>query len=144
MLAVLGERRRHRHSERLLFDLDIDTEFAQYRMQLGVEVGDRDAVGKVERASATVVRANDQRVGDEVEVDLEGRVVVMQPPGRKAADVDIERSVPPVITRRRGREADLADDLAVEMQRVLRRAPVGEVQLRQRHRASASRRVAVS
>jgi hypothetical protein len=58
---------------------------------------------------------------------------VMQPPRREAAHVDVEGDVPPVIARRDGGQPDLADDLAVQVQRVLRRAPVGQVQLGQRH-----------
>jgi hypothetical protein len=38
----------------------------------------------------------------EVEVDLEGRVVVMQPPGREPAHVDVKRRIPPVVARRCG------------------------------------------
>ena len=80
VLAVLRERRRHRHSERLLPDLDVDSELAQRRVEPGVEVGDRHTVGELERPAATVAGAHDQRVVDEVEVDLERRPVVMQPP----------------------------------------------------------------
>ena len=128
----------------MLLDLDVDSELAQRLVEPVVEVGDRDAVGELEGADATVVRAHDERVVDEVEVDLERRGVVVQPPRREPADVDVERGVPPVVPRRRGRETDLPHDLAVEVQRVLGRAPVGEVEFGQRHRASASINAAVS
>src|SRR2546430_1039071 len=58
---------------------------------------------------------------------------MMQPPCRQAAGVDVQPDVPPVVARRCRRQPDLPDDLAIEMQRVLGRAPVGHVQLRQRH-----------
>jgi hypothetical protein len=83
-------------------------------------------------------------VVDEVEVDLEGRVSFVQPSGGEAAHVDVEGNVPPLVARRRGREADLAHDLAVEVQRVLRRPPVDEVELGERHRGSASMNAAGS
>ena len=94
-------------------------------MELGVEVCDREAVDEVERPGATVAGANAQCVVDEVEVDLKCLLVVVQPPGREAAQVDVQRGVPPVVARRRRCEPDLADDLAEEMQCVLGRAPVG-------------------
>jgi hypothetical protein len=144
VLAVLGERRCHWHSERSLLDFDVDAELPQRLMQAAIEIGDRDAICELKRAASAVVGAHDQRVVDEVEVDLKCRVVVMQPPGREAAHVDVEWGVPPLVARRRGREADLAHDLAVEVQRVLGRTPVGEVEFRQRHRASASSNVSVS
>src|SRR5438045_5920900 len=78
VLAVLGERRLHRHAERLLVDRDIDSELAQRRMQARVEVGDRETVDEVERPHTAVMGANEQRVVDEVEVDLKGRGLVMQ------------------------------------------------------------------
>ncbi len=141
MLAILGERRRHRHAERLLLDPNVDSELAQHLVKAGVEVGDRDTVGEVERPAAAVVGAYEQCMVEEVEVDLKGGVFVMQPPGREAAHVDVERRVPPVVARRRGCNAYLADDLAVQVQRVLGRTPVGQVELRQRHRATARRKV---
>src|SRR5439155_12761581 len=93
VLAVLGEGRRHRNPEWVLVDLDVDSELAQRFVETGVEGGDRDAVGEAERPSAAVVRANEQRVVDEGEIDVEGRAFVLQPRGREAAHVDIERDV---------------------------------------------------
>jgi len=60
--------------------------------------------------------------------------VMVEAPGCESADVDVQRSVPPVVARCRRRQPDLAEDLAVQVQRVLCRAPVGQVQLRQCHR----------
>ncbi len=134
VLAIVRERSRDWQSERLLLDLDVDAELVEDLMKARIEVGDGDAVGQVERAGAAVVGANEQRVVDEVEVDLECRVLVVEPPRRQAAHVDVERCVPPVVPRCCGRESDLADDLAVQMERVLSRAPVGQMQFRQRHR----------
>ena len=102
-------------------------------MDAGIEVRDGQSAAELERPGATVGRPDDHGVIDEVDRDLERRAVVMQPPRRETSHVDVQRDVPPVVARRRGRQPDLADDLAVEMQRVLRCAPVGQMQLRQRH-----------
>jgi site-specific DNA recombinase len=58
---------------------------------------------------------------DKVDHDLERRVLVMQAPRRQTADVDVQRDVPPVVAWRRGRQLDLAEDLAVQMQGVFTR-----------------------
>jgi hypothetical protein len=130
VLHVLGKRRRHRDAEGLLLDLDVDVQLPEQRVETGVEVGHGQAVAELERPRATVGRADDHGVADEVERDLERRVVVVQPPRGEAAHVDVQRDVPPVVAWRGARQSDLADDLAVEVQRVPRRAPVGQVQLR--------------
>ena len=82
------------------------------------------------RPSAVCTR---QGVVEEVKPDLEGRPAMMQAPCRKSADVDVEGCVPPVVLRRRRGKPDLADDLRVQVQRVLRRAPLSQVQLGERH-----------
>ncbi len=133
VLEILGKRRRHGDAERLLGDLDVDVELAEQRVEAGVELRDGQSATQLERPGATVSRPDDHRVIDEVDRDLERGVVVMQPPRREPSHVDVQRDVPPVVARRRRGQPDLADDLAVEMQRVPRRAPVGQMQLRQRH-----------
>src|SRR4029453_5379511 len=70
VLAVLRERRSDGEPERLLPDRDVDSELAQRLMEARVEVGHRNTVGELERPDATVMGANEQRVVDEVEVDL--------------------------------------------------------------------------
>ena len=127
VLHVLREGRVDRKSERLLPDLDVDAEPPEGGMQEGVEVG--DARAELEAARATVGGADDERVVDEVERDVIGRLLLMETARGQAAHVDVERDVPPVVARRSRGEPDLADDLAVEVERVLRRAPVGEVEL---------------
>jgi hypothetical protein len=47
VLVILRERGRHRHPERVLLDLDVDTELAQHLMESGVKIGDRDTVGQI-------------------------------------------------------------------------------------------------
>jgi hypothetical protein len=111
----------------------------------GVEVRDRHSAAELEGRRAAVAGLDDKRVIDEVERDLEGRIAVMQPSRREAADVDVERDVPPVVARRRGRQPDLAEYLAVQMQRVFRCAPIAQMELGQCcHRASASINAAAS
>ena len=75
---------------------------------------------------------------EKVDPDLEGRAATVETPGREPADVDVQRRVPPVVAGRRGGEPDLADDLHAQVQRVLGRAPVGQVQLGKRHAASTT------
>jgi hypothetical protein len=65
----------------MLLDLDVDAELAERLMKAGVKVRDPDTVRTFERAAAAVVRPDEQRVVDEVEVDLEGCAVVTQTPG---------------------------------------------------------------
>ena len=55
---------------------------------------------------------------------------------RQPAHIDEEGRVPPVVTWRRRGHPHLADDLRPQMQRVLRRLPLGERQWREGHRAS--------
>ncbi len=134
VLHVLGKRRRHRDTERLLLDLDVDAELGKQGVEAGVEVGDGHPVAELERLVAPVTGLHTQGVIEEVEPDLEGRPAMMEAPRREPANVDVQGDVPPVIARCRRGEPDLAEDLGVQVQGVLRRAPVGEVQLRERHR----------
>ena len=66
----------------------------------------------------------------EVEVDLKRSVAVRDRRGRQAARRDVQRHLPPVIQRRREREADLADDLGPQVQRRDRGLPVTPRELR--------------
>ena len=50
-------------------------------MDAAIEVRDRDSAGERERPRATICRANDQGVIDEVDRDFEGRLAVMQAGG---------------------------------------------------------------
>ena len=133
VLGVLRERCLHRDAEGLFEDLDVDSEVAEQAMNLCVEGRDRNAAGQRERLRVAVSASDDERVVEEVDRELESRALVVEPPRRQPADVDVERDVPPVITRRRRREPHLAKDLAVQVERVLGRAPVGEVELREIH-----------
>jgi hypothetical protein len=137
VLAILRERRPHRHAERLLADRHVHAECAQRPVQLGVERGDAEPVLEREALLAAVGRADPQRVPDHVEVDLERRAGAAHPSRGQAAHVDVQRDVPPVVARRGRRQAHFADDLAAEVQRVLRRAPVAERERRQAGRAHA-------
>ena len=98
--TILRERRRHRHAERLLLDLHVDPELAEQRVEAGIELRDGQSVAELERLRATVGRSHGHGVIDEVEGDLERRVVVMQPSRLQPAHVDVERDVPPVVARR--------------------------------------------
>jgi hypothetical protein len=121
----------NRQAERMFFDLDVDLELAQRLMEKSVELRHRNTAVKGERPPTTVVCAHDECIVDKVEADLERRAVAMQSPGGQAAHVDVQRHVPPVIARGRCCQTDLADDLAVQVQRVLGWAPVSKVQLGQ-------------
>ena len=82
-------------------------------------------VNELERLHVAAVGGDNQAVIDEVEVDLEGDVVLaVHAPRRQATYVDIERNVPPVVSWRCRRHAHLADDLGPEVQGVLRFSPI--------------------
>jgi hypothetical protein len=134
VLDVLGERRLHRQAERQLDDVDVDAELREQPVEAGVKVGDRHSAGEVEAPLATIGGADDEGVVNEVEGDVERRLPMVQAPRRQPTDIDVERDVPPVVAGRGGRQPDLADDLAVEMQRVLGRAPIAQLQLRKQGR----------
>src|SRR5919106_1720661 len=103
-----------------------------------MEVGHRQSVPELKRSRATVGGLDDQGVIDEVDRDLERCAAMMQTPCREPANIDVQRDVPPMVARRGGREPDLSEDLAVEMERVFRPAPVAQVQLGQRHGVPSS------
>src|ERR687898_2486182 len=65
---------------------------------------------------------------DEVEVDGEDRVAVdlAHGPGSDTPAGEVEGHVPPVVAPHAGGQADLADDLAEPMQRLLGVAPFGQ------------------
>src|SRR5258705_436887 len=64
----------------------------------------------------------------EVELDLEAAALVRDEPCGESARGDAVGHVPPVVARRRERKPDLADDLGVEVQRLLRGPPGRERQ----------------
>jgi len=140
VLGVLRERCRHRDAEGLFENLDIDSQVTKQAMNLCVEDGNRNAADQRERLPPAVSTSDDERVIAEVDRELESRALVVQSPRRQPVEVDVERGVPPVVPRWRRREPHLAEDLAVEMERVLGRAPVGEVELRQEHDLTLPRR----
>ena len=119
---VVREGRGRRDAERFLFDVDVDAPFAECGMDAGIEVGDRHSAADVERLGAIVAGAGNQGVVDEVDRDLEGRIAMVQAPGDEAAHVDVQRGVPSVVARGGSGQPDLAEDLAVQVQSVLRGA----------------------
>jgi hypothetical protein len=133
MLGVLTKRALHCETERFLLNRDVDAEVAERLVQVGVEAGDRQPAGEEERFRPAVSRLHDESILEKVEDDLEFRFVVVEATGGEAADVDVERHVPPVVPRSRRRQPHLPEDLAVEVERVLRRTPVCEVKLGERH-----------
>jgi hypothetical protein len=108
-------------------------------MEASVEVGDRDTGTQVEGPDPSVSGLNDEGGGKEVNANLERRVVVVQAAGGEPAGVDVERGVPPVVARRCRGQPDLSDDLRVEVQGVLGRTPVDQVQFRQGHVESSTK-----
>src|SRR5918999_2505013 len=129
MFDVLRERRGRREAEGLFPDLDIDAQPAQALVQADVEVGDRSSGLEAEGVRSTIGSPNNERVVDEVDDDLESRAAMVHAPRGETADVDVQRDVPPMVARRCRPQSELADDLAVQMERVLRRTPAVEVQL---------------
>ncbi len=139
MLHVLAKRCLHGDAERLLLNRDVDAEVVKRVVQAGVEVRDRQAACEREGSDPTVASLHDESVVDEVERDLELGFPVMEATRRQAADVDVEGRVPPVVARRGRREPDLAENLAVEVEGVLRRPPVCEVELGEGHGGSTTK-----
>ena len=131
VLLVLGERRRDRDPERRLDDLDVEPVFAEQPVQARVEGCDREAVLEREPGGDAAVGAQDEAVIDEVEGQVEAHVAVRQAAGGQAAHVHVERDVPPVVARLRRCQLDLADDLRVQVQRLLRLLPGGVRELGQ-------------
>ncbi len=72
--------------------------------------------------ASSVADLEDQRVIDEIEVDLKDSVPVGNRRGRQPSRGDVERAVPPMIDRRALPESNLADDLRPHVER---RAGVG-------------------
>jgi hypothetical protein len=114
-------------------------------MQLLVELGHREPVAELEGGGLTRVRRDDQAVIDEVEDDLERDAVRRPQPARgQATHTDVERGVPPVVSRRRRCHPYLADDLHPEVQRLLRRLPFREGQRGELDPAGCGRRHGVT
>jgi hypothetical protein len=139
VFGVFAERRRHRDTERLLKNRDVDAQVAEGLVQVGVEPRNRHAAREREGLDPPVPTLHDESVVDEVERDLELGFPVVEATRGQAANVDVERRVPPVVARRRRGQADLAEDLAVEVERILGRAPVCEVKLGESHGRSSTK-----
>jgi hypothetical protein len=101
VLAILGERRRHRQAEGRLADRDVDSEPVQLRVQLPVELGHGEPVVKLERVDVATVRRDRQPMIDEVEHDLEADPVRVHAARRQPPYVQVEGDVPPVVARSR-------------------------------------------
>src|SRR5207302_5853265 len=67
---------------------------------------------------------------NKIEVDLKGAAAIGDRRGRKPARADVERHVPGMVQPGRALQADLADDLAPELQRFTGLAPRGGRQFR--------------
>jgi hypothetical protein len=138
VLGVLAEGRRYRDTERLFKNRDVDAQVPKGLVQVGVEPCNRQAAREREGLDPPFSALHDESVVDEVERDLELGFPVVKATRGEAADVDVERRVPPVVARRRRGEPDLAEDLTVEVEGVLRRSPVREVELRESHQRSST------
>ena len=116
VLRVFSKRNRVGNLVRLGVDFDFDPERSQHCHKLGIELGNR-ARRKNKRPDTAFAGPDDQRVVDEVEVDLEGPIAIRNRRGRKPARRNVQRGVPEVINRRAQRESNLADNLALHMKR---------------------------
>ena len=113
---VVAERDRLRDLHRRRPDAHVDIELVEERAHLAVEGGDA-ARPERQRAHAPVADAGDERVVEEVEVELERAVAVRHRRRRHPAHRQVERYVPELILRRAQRQAQLADHLRVHVQR---------------------------
>jgi hypothetical protein len=133
MRQVLSKWRGHGNTERHFPDFDIDAKFTEDRVDARIEVPDRHSGAEPERLGPAVSGPHDQGMIDEVDGDIERCAAMVEAACRQAADVYVQRDVPPVVARCRCRQPDLAEDLAVQMQCVFRCTPVGQMQFRQGH-----------
>jgi hypothetical protein len=125
---VLLERDGLGHLDRAWPDPDVDAAVSQPRHQLPVE-GGHGSGSKVHDECLRPSVGHDEAMVDEVEGDLKGAVSVRDRWRREAPGGDLERDVPPVVHRRRERQADLADDLGPHVQGGDRRLPLPPRQL---------------
>jgi len=93
--------------------------------EAGIELGDRQSVLERERRGLAAIGPENELVLEEIEAEIERRCPEPHLACGQAADVDVERHVPPVVARMRRGETNLVDELDVEMERLLRRRPVG-------------------
>ncbi len=125
--TVLVERERVRDLVRHGPDVHGDVEPLQQLHEGGVEIHHRHRRER-ERLDPPVAGLHDQPVLDEVEHDAEGARAEGDRRGREPARRHVKCDVPPMIDSRCQRQADLADDLRPQMERVAGLAPVGERQ----------------
>jgi hypothetical protein len=118
------EWRSHGNTERLFPDFDIDAKFIEDRVDARIEVPDRHSASEPERLGPAVSGPHDHGMIDEVDGDVKGRATMMKAARCQAADVHVQRDVPPVVARCRRRQPDLPEDLAVQMQCVFCCTPV--------------------
>ena len=103
-------------------DRRVEPEFGERRHHLTVELGHRFR-REHDLAGMVVARLHPKEVIDEIEIDLEGAVAGGHRRGRQAASGHVERHVPGVVEPGLARQADLADDLGPQMQRLVGRLP---------------------
>lgn len=127
---VVRERRAIAEIERSRLDGDVNPELAQSGEEVAVELRAGQALAQREAGLPPPARAHAQAVADEVELDLPREFAARQRAGREPARRDVQRDVPPMVPKRHERHPNLAHDLRVAMERLLRRLPVPVGQLR--------------
>ena len=115
---VLIQWNRIRYFLRLGIDLHGNACGVQHSKQLMVESSNR-FWREWEGAVVSVGSAKLQAMIREVELDFEGTIVVRNGRSGKAAGIDVERAVPPVVLQWSEAEANLADDLRPHVKRAV-------------------------
>jgi hypothetical protein len=99
MRQVLSKWRGHGNTERHFPDFDIDAKFTEDRVDARIEVPDRHSGAEPERLGPAVSGPHDQGMIDEVDGDIERCAAMVEAACRQAADVYVQRDVPPVVAR---------------------------------------------
>src|SRR5690606_18769254 len=92
---------------------------------------------EIETLAAPIRCVADDRMVDEIENDLDPARAVRNHRCGQSSRRDVERRVPRMVDPRSTRQAILADDLQIEVQRRARVAPRKIVELRPTHRCGA-------
>src|SRR5436305_6802623 len=116
MLVIFSEWNRVLHLVWPGMYLDFDAGGAQCCHQLLIKVRDR-ARREFTDPSFAIACVNEQIVVNEIEINLEETSAIWNRRSRQPARCDIERHVPPMISRRAEREPDFANNLRPHVQR---------------------------
>ena len=118
VLVIVWERRRGRHAERRLADLDVEAEPPEQSRAASRRTWRRRGRRRARTTRRRRLVAKTSRWSMKSKSISKSTPSRVHAPRRQAADVDVERNVPPVVRGARRRHPHLAHDLRPEVQRV--------------------------